>query len=155
MFLAAAQYGCGGHCFPRVCGDVPQQMARPFTRTQFSPRMRGCSSGRSLAHQQVRVFPAYAGMFLTTGVTALWPLRFPRVCGDVPWIPPVNNWTSWFSPRMRGCSPGFPSNLFGLGVFPAYAGMFLPGASLRRRAPRFPRIREDVPKKIWNKRNAI
>ena len=50
-----------------------------------------------------------------------------------------------FSPRMRGCSPGFPSNLFGLGVFPAYAGMFRKSPWNCHPWASFPRIRGDVP----------
>ena len=50
-----------------------------------------------------------------------------------------------FSPRMRGCSPGFPSNLFARRVFPAYARMFRRRSGTSAMPSSFPRIREDVP----------
>ena len=110
----------------------------------FSPRMRGCSVIPQVLADYPDVFPAYAGMFRTPLGPFRCLLRFPRVCGDVPWSGSVPQALARFSPRMRGCSvadgaseavhPVFPhtrgcSVLGGFtsgdrSVFPAYAGMF-------------------------------
>ena len=77
------------------------------------------------AKKLVKVFPAYAGMFLRELVAVLGPDGFPRIRGDVP--PPPSP-----SPRLRK-------------VFPAYAGMFQPPTPHRHPHGGFPRIRGDVP----------
>ena len=125
MFLDFLDYH---HCFlrfPRVCGDVPSFSSLLLFPCKFSPRMRGCSAGRSSALPRRGVFPAYAGMFRFTGGLEAQADRFPRVCGDVPRQPPRFIETSRFSPRMRGCSDYKTCSSLGYGVFPAYAGMFL------------------------------
>ena len=65
--------------------------------------MRGCFRDRYPLKDELRVLPAYAGMF---------PLKFddyefidssPRVCGDVSVFGRGNVRSGLFSPRMRGC----------------------------------------------------
>ena len=70
----------------------------------FSPRTRGCSFSISKTDFEALVFPAYAGMFLSTSRVSSWVKSFPRVRGDVPGVNTfvVKHFT--FSPRTRGCS---------------------------------------------------
>ena len=91
-------------CFPRIRGDVPAALPHSWVDIQFSPHTRGCSS------LQPPNQPCSRG--------------FPRMCGDVPsfWVTPRA--TFWFSPHMRGCSVAKPGQMYVLGVFSAYAGMF-------------------------------
>ena len=125
MFRALMRNATGGTRFPRVCGDVPLCEVPHAPLSPFSPRMRGCSYRCKTGAICWSVFPAYAGMFLADWGAAGTPLRFPRVCGDVPADTDLVRAVRGFSPRMRGCSA---DNVFSyriLEVFPAYAGMFL------------------------------
>ena len=90
--------------FPRVRGDVPNELFNIIDDTEFSPRARGCSYMAYDHSYRDRVFPACAGMFRTINE-------------------PVINCKS-FSPRARGCSAA--QGLSGPfdEVFPACAGMF-------------------------------
>ena len=68
---------------PRVCGDVSYCKGLAVSRSQFSPRMRGCFSVESPGFFCSPVLPAYAGMF-PASVGKLSPTpSSPRVCGDV------------------------------------------------------------------------
>ena len=83
MFLAAHPRRTNRYCSPRVCGDVSKTCCINLSTCEFSPRMRGCfflSKGRKV---NLRVLPAYAGMFLHLGTSSPALTRSPRVCGDV------------------------------------------------------------------------
>ena len=144
MFRITPGTSSGSVSFPRVCGDVPQVIRVGPGASMFSPRMRGCS-GLVLVKVFFRiVFPAYAGMFLSSSSMSHALSSFPCVCGDVPGRDTCARTREAFSPRMRGCS--FPHEVAHGGakfsprmrgcsakgdwvgsilmVFPAYAGMF-------------------------------
>ena len=104
MFLCSSPKTCSILCFPRVCGDVPHSLKPMNQSCVFSPRMRGCSCPLRTRTVWCRVFPAYAGMFRLAFPDYKGPVRFPRVCGDVPPRPSPAWGLSKFSPRMRGCS---------------------------------------------------
>ena len=110
--------------FPRIRGDVPQIQIRTRRRVQFSPHTRGCSWWGLSARMWWRVFPAYAGMFLSDVHAHAVPGRFPRIRGDVPFEFLDCDFFSGFSPHTRGCSALKGGEDFIIGVFPAYAGMF-------------------------------
>ncbi len=50
----------------------------------------------------LKLFPAYAGVILTSVAINTEITAFPRVCGGDPKVLENNLWTSPFSPRMRG-----------------------------------------------------
>ena len=86
--------GCSGHRtpatpltvrFPRMRGDVPHQAWRRKGLYRFSPHARGCSELHTTTKMQVKVFPAYAGMFLYSTHGGMQMTGFPRMRGDVPW----------------------------------------------------------------------
>ena len=131
--------------FPRVCGDVPFAENVNFSSHEFSPRMRGCSAGKTRPCNAVKVFPAYAGLFPPRWSPGWTNTCFPRVCGDVPFSSRKFRLLRLFSPRMRGCSEGVPVVGWVGGVFPAYAGMFRPSNFRRPQWIRFPRVCGDVP----------
>ena len=87
MFLTHSSDGGDEYCFPRVRGDVPPVLSNSCLTHRFSPRTRGCSFGQFAADQQLRVFPAYAGMFRRYRASESPRNRFPRVRGDVPPTP--------------------------------------------------------------------
>ena len=95
------------------------------------------------------VFPAHAGMFLSSESSKQSICCFPRARGDVPF----SNWDSVlkirFSPRTRGCSVTvtIPATLED--VFPAHAGMFLMASAPACTCQCFPRARGDVPGMRW------
>ena len=77
-----------------------------------------------MTHSMLVVFPACAGMFRPTKSVGAPRLRFPRVRGDVPPVPPSCDYKRLFSPRARGCSDLLSAKNFRIQVFPACAGMF-------------------------------
>ena len=131
--------------FPRIRGDVPLGKNGYQAYLPFSPHTRGCSSHLLIGRVCLGVFPAYAGMFRRTGSPAVVPHGFPRIRGDVPHPTTWLNGGEWFSPHTRGCSGQNATADFPLGVFPAYAGMFLRSLSRGMTQRCFPRIRGDVP----------
>ena len=109
---------------PRVCGGVSKMPSSGPTNKLSSPRMRGCFLRVRAGQVGVRVFPAYAGVFLressfsriATGLPRLSGgvsdvladhlpqlLRLPRLCGGVSESTASQDWSPQSSPRMRGC----------------------------------------------------
>ena len=129
MFRCRTGCGCVRHGFPRVRGDVPLENIEPDTKSEFSPRARGCSSPSTWPCRWCRVFPACAGMFRAPRKSAPPPPRFPRVRGDVPVQFAANLMLVLFSPRARGCSGIRLRDKNPQEVFPACAGMFLSRSS--------------------------
>ena len=111
----------------------------------FSPHTRGCSLGLAGPLQRPKVFPAYAGMFLSIFIAKKRSSGFPRIRGDVPVINWVRDRLGEFSPHTRGCSWFGGLTNFVKWVFPAYAGMFRKTHAHYSPPPGFPRIRGDVP----------
>ena len=134
--------------FPRVCGDVPLLLAHPGVTVGFSPRMRGCSGWENVKDIFNAVFPAYAGMFLGLNKSTSADERFPRVCGDVPFVGLGGFYSQSFSPRMRGCSGLGEADCRLACVFPAYAGMFPPTLAPIFGPAGFPRVCGDVPPRV-------
>ena len=108
--------------------------------------MRGCFRDRYPLKDELRVLPAYAGMF---------PLKFddyefidssPRVCGDVSRSHQDERRPRGFSPRMRGCFHRTARGLYKKLVLPAYAGMFPPVRIRLKPLLRSPRVCGDVSK---------
>ena len=112
-------------CFPRIRGDVPGAKTTADGKSRFSPHTRGCSDLADVPKPAPKVFPAYAGMFLSTESSTKNLGGFPRIRGDVP-------------ARVEGLQIDWL-------VFPAYAGMFLSANVAPSAFCRFPRIRGDVP----------
>ena len=85
MFPRVAVSAANNHRFlPRVRGDVPLMERSASLDALFSPRARGCSPNATAPGYMSHVFPACAGMFRTAEHLDDYPLRFPRVRGDVP-----------------------------------------------------------------------
>ena len=90
--------------FPRIRGDVPLSQKLPKPILTFSPHTRGCSSQADWTGLSVRVFPAYAGMFLSLTGEKFVEMGFPRIRGDVPTSSTTPGPGLRFSPHTRGCS---------------------------------------------------
>ena len=112
--------------FPRIRGDVPPLGRCLGICRMFSPHTRGCSYVNCDGLYELKVFPAYAGMFRGSVRRGHSSMRFPRIRGDVPAILRAAVMLIRFSPHTRGCSYLSPVKLVVRFVFPAYAGMFLP-----------------------------
>ena len=91
-------------CFPRIRGDVPHLASLLVYRLVFSPHTRGCSHDLHTGGFLKLVFPAYAGMFRNTGLSATGSAGFPRIRGDVPQPSRIKRVSIKFSPHTRGCS---------------------------------------------------
>ena len=112
--------------FPRIRGDVPSLIEALLPIIPFSPHTRGCSGRRNQTQRRHKVFPAYAGMFPPQLPHRTHTDCFPRIRGDVPLRGRSLRHGATFSPHTRGCSLWCGGNPCIWGVFPAYAGMFLP-----------------------------
>ena len=114
--------------FPRIRGDVPFAVRVDNHLILFSPHTRGCSSMNDFGRRRAQ--------------------RFPRIRGDVPEFGSISPGQGGFSPHTRGCSAsGNPAATL-IGVFPAYAGMFLVPRLCGTQGSSFPRIRGDVPSMV-------
>ena len=145
MFLKSAFEWITDFCFPRVRGDVPGWCLIAPKGGGFSPRARGCSSGGVGSARESWVFPACAGMFLSTVDNRTIVPCFPRVRGDVPPAPIPHRHSRRFSPRARGCSAARSPRGRNCSVFPACAGMFRRDGVMLGTFSCFPRVRGDVP----------
>ena len=90
-----------------------------------SPRTRGCSLSGIVTHDDMRVVPAHAGVFLIVPRSVTVSVRRPRARGGVPSSPGRRLEFAVSSPRTRGCSAGIPDALVVHHVVPAHAGVFL------------------------------
>ena len=90
--------------FPRASGDVPMGPQIFSALGKFSPRERGCSSVVLAQAETGEVFPARAGMFLSTTPGRRYARSFPRASGDVPNVCARSRARVRFSPHERGCS---------------------------------------------------
>ena len=124
MFPPSGQPKAAVDGFPRARGDVPPKTQVETPPFQFSPRTRGCSLPILGVDSPPVVFPAHAGMFRRLRGVAGQRWCFPRARGDVPPRKIGLGYSTGFSPRTRGCSPGeiLPQPI--IRVFPAHAGMF-------------------------------
>ena len=136
------------HGFPRVRGDVPLENIEPDTKSEFSPRARGCSYHCLQCCENRQVFPACAGMFPPVRTSGELHGSFPRVRGDVPVPHRVRVRAARFSPRARGCSATCSPSKARQVVFPACAGMFPQGCIKHDNTTSFPRVRGDVPTSV-------
>ena len=125
MFLEYPKWTQFPWGFPRVRGDVPPTRVDEIAFGRFSPRARGCSAAGYGGAVRYIVFPACAGMFRKSSVSAMRSSGFPRVRGDVP--------------KRATVTVNLPS------VFPACAGMFLLQGLQGGQLVGFPRVRGDVP----------
>ena len=90
--------------FPRIRGDVPEFGSISPGQGGFSPHTRGCSVECDHDKIWLKVFPAYAGMFRIHLRGKLGAHSFPRIRGDVPRYPRLQQFPDEFSPHTRGCS---------------------------------------------------
>ena len=126
-------------------GDVPGWFNTTVEAIGFSPHARGCSLRASALHEVRTVFPACAGMFLSSHKATQLIGSFPRMRGDVPQVYVLQAKKPGFSPHARGCSHKYRQSDLTVGVFPACAGMFLTHRAPRGISGSFPRMRWDVP----------
>ena len=69
MFRRRAPGRLGRQGFPRIRGDVPVHPPAQRGSIAFSPHTRGCSFTADIELGAAVVFPAYAGMFLKSGIS--------------------------------------------------------------------------------------
>ena len=120
FFLARTRYRV-----PRIRGGVPYVTQLPMIFLRCSPHTRGCSLPSPTAHRISHVFPAYAGVFLTSGRNITGKICVPRIRGGVPATSVSLIAYNLCSPHTRGCSYGWLPCGYVYTVFPAYAGVFL------------------------------
>ena len=120
------------HGFPRIRGDVPEVILFGPDQIGFSPHTRGCSVECDHDKIWLKVFPAYAGMFLFSPSYWKSSKGFPRIRGDVPNYPVGTRGSTRFSPHTRGCSGISRSSCCEIGGFPR----------IRGDVPRYPRLQQ-------------
>ena len=104
---------------PRTGGGVSKDTATSRCSFLSSPHGRGCFCGQRSPGRRCRVFPARAGVFLST--------------------PAATSSRPGSSPHGRGCFPHAPHKGHAQGVFPARAGVFLSRENWLCPAPGLPR----------------
>ncbi len=110
---------------PRASGDGPDVTLTDASGAACSPRERGWTSRPRHGSSPVRVFPARAGMDLTSRVVCSSWRCVPRASGDGPVKLSLSLVTPKCSPRERGWTDA-TTGTDGTGtVFPARAGMDL------------------------------
>ena len=129
---------------PRIRGGVsdPPSPLRPGCWS--SPHTRGCFCSGAVPRARNRVFPAYAGVFLTGQISISAIRRLPRIRGGVSYVKTLADRIGKSSPHTRGCFYLRVEAGGGIKVFPAYAGVFLKGRPEPPRAVSLPRIRGGV-----------
>ena len=68
---------------PRIRGGVSVGQKERFTTAESSPHTRGCFQLQVRRRRCVRVFPAYAGVFLPVCVMRFGQSGLPRIRGGV------------------------------------------------------------------------
>ena len=133
------------HGVPRLRGVVSDLRKRTRLPASCSPLTRGCFRPAAFLASRLRVFPAYAGLFPSTGTTTVDVRSVPRLRGVVSYfvtmgepdrdgVPRLRGvvsvlYRSWISactcsPLTRGCFPIGERGDDVVEVFPAYAGLF-------------------------------
>ena len=130
---------------PRVSGDAPQEQEADHRVRFRSPRERGCSAQRSLAHLGHRPFPARAGMLRGRAGSSSRASTVPRASGDAPFVSRTRTLQRFRSPRERGCSEHGRGPQGVRHPFPARAGMLRAPTTGSRRSRTVPRASGDAP----------
>ena len=144
VFLTSPERSPTGPGLPRIRGGVSLGSLFPVSRDMSSPHTRGCFWHLTDYDDLLRVFPAYAGVFLRLSAFSIAAACLPRIRGGVSRPELLDAFRTVSSPHTRGCFWFKICALHFRDVFPAYAGVF---PSLRRRfwaARGLPRIRGGV-----------
>ncbi len=110
-----------------------------------SPQVRGCSHTSASGLVRCQVFPAGAGVFLSSYWQGKGAGSVPRRCGGVPRAGDVIDEQDLCSPQVRGCSFRCPVSGRAGSVFPAGAGVFPEAQNARRQRVSVPRRCGGVP----------
>ncbi len=145
VFLRSFSSSTSLVCPPRLRGGVPSRSPDTDLNGTSSPPTRGCSPHRVGRRLRRGVLPAYAGVFLPSGLVANLPPCPPRLRGGVPDRIAKLRGKKVSSPPTRGCSAGGGLVVQFGDVLPAYAGVFLFPPARPRPSSRPPRLRGGVP----------
>ncbi len=110
---------------PRMRGGVSEEKENKNVFAQSSPHARGCFQGDLECPSLPLVFPACAGVFLSTDGGAAIRLRLPRMRGGVSRPKASQESGKRSSPHARGCFLTVAGRVVEIKVFPACAGVFL------------------------------
>ncbi len=113
----------GRHGVPRASGDGPAAGWLSITGYGCSPRERGWTETPERWRGRLTVFPARAGMDLTSAGDSVKLTGVPRASGDGPKVDSSGNKVDPCSPRERGWTWVQQPALSPAAVFPARAGM--------------------------------
>ena len=136
---SSAMYG-----LPRIRGGVSYKTGAGGAAAESSPHTRGCFRNRQAFWSARQVFPAYAGVFLSLLVMQTDTQGLPRIRGGVSSALSNDVINKESSPHTRGCFSLILIRNSTRIVFPAYAGVFLPGKDFYAHRTGLPRIRGGV-----------
>ena len=131
--------GRGGTGLPRTRGDGPLAFDPDLAAAAASPHTRGWTFSDGAAQQEIRGFPAHAGMDPPGLGGAAGALRLPRTRGDGPSDNDFVSIMTLASPHTRGWTHSLYSYSNVDPGFPAHAGMdprWSPAAPARYWLPR-------------------
>ena len=149
VFLFSRRRGVMRHGLPRIRGGVSDAFRQIDGEIESSPHTRGCFSQSILHSPPLRVFPAYAGVFLDSGERNDSNSRLPRIRGGVSRPDDRTPGRETSSPHTRGCFWRLSPPLSPCTVFPAYAGVFLTADHDQKVTGRLPRIRGGVSAEVF------
>ena len=129
---------------PRIRGGVSAPHQPPAIKIRSSPHTRGCFGSNLIFRQFRKVFPAYAGVFLSRSCQPDPVCGLPRIRGGVSVAGVTHIISNESSPHTRGCFSFDEIKQSVLTVFPAYAGVFPGDLKPKRDGKCLPRIRGGV-----------
>ena len=103
VFLAESRLSMMYLSLPRIRGGVSVKGRITASYAESSPHTRGCFCTYALRLLLKPVFPAYAGVFLSSGGSAVVSLSLPRIRGGVSMPIEIDGYFIKSSPHTRGC----------------------------------------------------
>ena len=134
-----------GRGLPRMRGDRPPSGMAMAISVWFTPHARGSTSSTSSTTISPYVYPACAGIDLSSSVTALGLVCLPRMRGDRPIIHRIFSRRLLFTPHARGSTTFRHETIPDPDVYPACAGIDPSSLVFPRRPQCLPRMRGDRP----------
>ncbi len=108
---------------PRMRGDRPVTSIPKMALHMFTPHARGSTEITAVDNNRRFVYPACAGIDLSTGNISMAMISLPRMRGDRPHTSSFLRRTFLFTPHARGSTPRGHRRICRGAVYPACAGI--------------------------------
>jgi len=126
-------------------GDRPRDASKCQRQQLFTPHARGSTACKDFERRTSMVYPACAGIDLSSSQYANVSCSLPRMRGDRPFVFQVCQCVVKFTPHARGSTVITCSTYHSCVVYPACAGIDLSSLSAQLELNCLPRMRGDRP----------